>query len=248
MMLGDRALTFLSECVPTPELLLIGGPVCLLWAYACLSFAAYLKEHRGFKTGYSRKAFHFLIFFAVALIHRQWGTSAVCVFGVCTTLVIFYALLRGDGHPLYEAMAREKDAPHRTRYIVAPYCATLVGGLAGNILFGEAAVFGYLVTGLGDAVGEPVGTRWGRHEYRVPTLSQVKSTRSLEGSAAVFVACLLAVALAVALSPEFAWTPSTWLLVPCLALICTGVEAISPHGWDNATMQVIPSLLARHLL
>jgi hypothetical protein len=43
---------------------------------------------------------------------------------------------------LYEAMARETDAPHRTHYIIVPYFATLIGGLASNILFGPVAVVG----------------------------------------------------------------------------------------------------------
>jgi len=47
------------------------------------------------------------------------------VFGAATSLVIAYALARGDGHYMYEALAREKDAPHRTRFIVEPYLATL---------------------------------------------------------------------------------------------------------------------------
>jgi hypothetical protein len=33
-----------------------------------------------------------------------------------------------------------------------------------------------------------------------------------------------------------------------VALASTIVEAISPHGWDNATLQVVPSFLARMLL
>jgi len=38
--------------------------------------------------------------------------------------------------------------------------------------------------GWGDAVGEPVGTRFGRHPYRVPSLAGVPATRTLEGSLA----------------------------------------------------------------
>jgi phytol kinase len=177
-----------------------------------------------------------------------WGTPAVCLFGGMTTLVIFYAVIRGDGHPLYEAIAREKDEPHRTHYIVAAYIATLVGGLASNILFGPVAIVGYLVTGLGDAVGEPVGVRFGQHVYRVPSLTRVRAIRTWEGSAGVLVVSALAIVCSIALSPALQFRASSLVSIPVLAVVCAGVEAVSPHGWDNVTMQVIPTYLATVML
>ena len=182
------------------------------------------------------------------MIQWIWGTSAVCLFGGMTALVIFYAVWRGNSHILYEAMAREKDAPRRTYYIITPFLATLFGGLASNILFGPVAIVGYLVTGLGDAVGEPIGTRFGKHTYAVPSLSAVKATRSYEGSAAVFLMSLIAIVLSVLLSPLLAYTPGYIWLIPVLAFICTFIEAVSPHGWDNATMQLFPTLLTANML
>ena len=220
----------------------------MLWAYLCLYFAGYLKRIKGLKTGYTRKIFHFLIFTSAVLVQRVWGTPILCLFGGMTTLVIFYAIFRGAGHLLYEAMAREKDAPHRTHYIVVAYLATLIGGLTSNILFGQVAVVGYLVTGLADAVGEPVGTRFGRHIYRVPSFRGVRSTRSFEGSAAVFLVCLPAIALGILLCPELVPTPRSFLTILLLGVFCTVLEAVSPHGWDNATMQIVPSFLAGLLL
>ena len=204
-----------------------------------------MKRHKGLKTGYTRKIFHFLIFMSVAVIHRIWGTPVVCLFGGMTTLVVFYAVFRGSGHLLYEAMAREKDEPHRTYYVIAPYFATLIGGLTSNILFGNAAVFGYLVTGLGDAVGEPVGTRFGKHQYKVPSFRGVKAVRSYEGSAAVFIVCMLAIVAGTAMSPAVKFTSALFFAVPLLALVCMLMEAISPHGWDNAVLQIVPSLLVK---
>jgi phytol kinase len=125
-------------------------------------------------------------------LRRSGGRAArwrplLNLFGGATTLVLSYALVRGAGDPLYEALAREKDVPYRTWYIVVPYLATLAGGLAANALAGATAVIGYLVCGIGDAVGEPIGTRFGRHTYRVLAPGRVVSYRSLEGSCAVAV-------------------------------------------------------------
>lgn len=216
----------------------------MVWAYACLYFAGWLKRNKGLKTGYTRKIFHFLIFMSAAGIDLLWGLPGVFLLGASTSLVILYALIRGNGHLLYEAMAREKDAPYRTYYIIAPYFATLVGGLTSNLLFGHAAFLGYLVTGIGDAIGEPMGVRFGRHVYRVPSLSKVKSFRSLEGSVAVFLATALMIILGIILSPQFIWNPTLAWKIPLLALTCAIVEAVSPHGWDNATLQIIPAFLA----
>jgi phytol kinase len=156
-LITDWTLTFFINNFPSWNSILIGCPFGIMWSYLCLYFAGYLKKRRGWKIGYTRKTFHFLIFTSVVIIQMVWDTSTVCLFGGTCTLVIFYAVRKGAGNLLYEAIARENDEPHRTYYIVIPYFATLIGGLASNILFGHIAVVGYLVAGLGDAAGEPVG-------------------------------------------------------------------------------------------
>lgn len=240
----DKIFSFFIENFPSLKSICLGGPAGMIWAWACLSFSGYLKVKKGLRTGYSRKTFHFLIFSSVALIQWIWGTKIVCLFGGMTSIVIFYAILRGDGHPMYEAMAREKDAPKKTHYIVVPFFATLIGGLASNIFFGPVAVIGYLVTGMGDAVGEPIGVRFGKHTYKVPSLTKVKAIRSYEGSAAVFLMSVVAIICGMALNPNLGFNGLSLVLVPALGLACALTEAVSPHGWDNASMQVIPSWLA----
>ncbi len=234
-------IAFFLENFPTLREFTLLFPLFLLWAYACLFLAGFFKRNKGLKTGYTRKIFHFLIFSGAAAIQAAWGLRTLCLFGAAASTVIFYAILRGEGHLLYEAMAREKDAPHRTYYIIAPYCATFIGGVSSNVLFGKAAVVGYLVTGLGDAIGEPVGTRFGKHTYRAPSFGGVKSTRSYEGSAAVCLVSLIAIVTAFGISPELSLREQSLFPFIGLALLSAVVEAISPHGWDNAVMQIVPS-------
>ena len=244
----DSLARLITDIIPTPAMLLSGGPAALLWALGALYLSGSLKRHRRWKTGYTRKVFHFLIFSCAALVSWRWGLPGVCLFGGMTPLVILYALIRGDGHLLYEGIAREKDAPYRTHYIVMPYLATLLGGIAANLLFGPAAMIGYLVTGVGDAIGEPVGTRFGRHEYAVPSFRKIKSTRSLEGSAAVFGVSYLALLLGIGLlSPDALSLPVLGKALP-IALACALAEAVSPHGWDNATLQILPAYLVTVLM
>ena len=41
-----------------------------------------------------------------------------------------------------------------------------------------------------------------------------------------------------------AFSASAWAKVTLIAAACTLSEAVSPHTWDNAAMQIIPSALA----
>ncbi|MFO7693421.1 MAG: hypothetical protein R6V57_10085 [Vicinamibacterales bacterium] len=239
----ERLLDFIVRNTPSWRAVALGGPSGLAWSFAALWFAGWLQR-RGARTGYTRKVFHFLIFSTVALLEWRLGTPSVCLFGAACTVAVFTAIGLGPGSLLYEAIARPNDAPHRTHFVVVPYLATLVGGLASNLAFGPAAVAGYLVTGLGDAIGEPVGTMFGKHVYRVRSLSSVPATRSLEGSAAVFVMSAIALLLAAAASPQIALPGAGVAKVLIIAAASALVEAASPHGWDNLTMQFVPSALA----
>lgn len=168
----------------------------------------------------------------------------MCLFGGMTSIVILLALIRGERSLLYEAIARESDAPHRSWYVIAPYFATLIGGLISHVWFGpSAATAGLLVTGIADAVAEPIGTRFGKHPYRVFTLTKTSCTRTFEGSAAVLIAAIFSLLLATQINLQI---QLSWSVIPALlgiALICMIVEAVSPHGWDNLALQVVPSWL-----
>src|SRR6185503_4438842 len=233
--------------LPNPTAVMFGALVALVWAYACLSFAAHLKTEMRVRTGYTRKLFHVLIFTSAVLVQAVGGFWAVCVFGAMVSLVVGYAVFRGRGNRFYEALARHQDGPNRTYYVVIPYFATLIGGMTSALLFGPLAVMGYLVGGLGDAAGEPAGLRWGRHSYTVTTAGP-KVTKTIEGSLAVLVASAVALLIGVAISPQLHFDLRALIVLPVIAIICTLVEAFSPRGWDNVPMQIVPTLLAAVLL
>jgi phytol kinase len=213
------------------------GITGLCWSYGCLKFAAVLRERYRLRTGYTRKIFHLGIFLLVAVVHVYWGLLGVCLVGTMTSLIIAYALIRGEGHPLFEAISRPEDRPHRSYYVVVPYFATLAGGVMANVFFGPVALVGYLVAGLGDAAGEPVGTRWGKHRYAV-RLYHSHASKSIEGSLAVLGGSLLALLIAV---PQWRQNPELLLVLPLIAIGCMLIEALSPRGWDNTAMQLAPA-------
>jgi len=76
----------------------------------------------------------------------------------------------------------------------------------------------------------------------------VAAVRSVEGSLGVGVVSGFAVALGIALIPGLRPSIKPLTAIPALAVACAIVEAVSPHGWDNATMQIVPPLLIRFLM
>ena len=173
--------------LPGPQVGLAAGTVGLLGGLAA-AFAAARARKLGVPTPDTRKIFHFLVFSGALLVQVAWGSPGTVAYGSAVALLVLGAVLRGEGNPLFEAVARPSDRPRRGLFVVVPLVSTAVGGVAANLLTGDFALVGYLVAGWGDAVAEPVGVRWGRHPYRVPSLAGVTAHRSVEGSAAVLVA------------------------------------------------------------
>ena len=117
-----------------------------------------------------------------------------------------------------------------------PLLTTAIGGLAANFLFGAFAYVGYLVVGWGDAVGEPVGTAWGRHRFAVPSLGGVPAVRSIEGSTAVFLVGSVAAMIGLSVG---GFPPMTALTIGLACGIAgAAIEVISHHGLDNLTIQI----------
>ncbi|NJD10357.1 MAG: hypothetical protein FIB01_07895 [Gemmatimonadetes bacterium] len=152
------------------------------------------------------------------------------------------AVLRGDVHPLFEALARPTDAPYRARFVLIPLLTTALGGGFANLLFPGYAYVGYLVCGWGDAVGEPVGTRWGRHRFRVPSMAGVRATRSAEGSGAVLLAGTLAALIGLLATGHPLADAAA--MAAAAGLAGALVEAVSTHGLDNLTVQVAAAAAA----
>lgn len=232
--------------LPGTRLILTLGPVLLLGTAAAGAVVGRARTTFGIATPYTRKLFHFVIFTMAAVLHATAGLPGVVLLGAIVSGAVLFALIRGDGFPFYEALARPGDAPHRSLFILVPLLSTALGGVLSNVWFGSFAIVGYLVGGWGDAVGEPVGAAWGRRRYRVPSLANVVVTRSLEGSAAVMVAGSIAAFVGL-------WLGGTAMGVAALVGVACGVagavvEAFSHHGLDNLTIQVAASGIAFALL
>jgi len=226
---------------PDASTILVVAPLALLCGLAAAWAVARLRRG-GMRVPYTRKIFHFTIFTTATVVQLHWGLPGVSVFGVVVSALVLAAVLRGAGNPLYDALARPTDAPHPHRFVLIPLLTTALGGGLANVLFPGFAYVGYLVCGWGDAVGEPVGTRWGRRRYQVPSMAGVRATRSVEGSGAVLI--LGALAALIGLLATGRPLTEAALMAAAAGLAGALVEAVSTHGLDNLTVQVAATAAA----
>lgn len=234
---------FILSLIPPP----VEG-ITLFLAGAGLSWLAalwgtHLRDARGWPVAYTRKVFHFIIFTAALGAHWWAGWPGANAYGSGVMLAVVAGLMGLVPLPVYRTLARERDAPHEMFYIVVPMLTTAAGGMVSNLVAGPYAMVGYLVTGWGDAVGEPAGRRFGRRFYRVPGLLGETSLRSVEGSTAVLGASMLAALVALAGPLGHPWWVALVLAVP-IGVAGMVLEAASPHGSDNFTTMVGPAWLA----
>lgn len=213
-----------------------------LMVAALVGWPAARLRARGTRVGLTRKLFHFGVFTGAAVVHAAFGVGGTNAYGAAVAAVVLWSVVRGAGHPLFEALARPSDEPRRGLFVVLPLLTTAVGGLASAVLAGPLAAVGYLVAGWGDAIAEPVGVLWGRHPYRVPSLGGVPAKRSWEGTTAVLLIGGLAamIGLLAAGVPTSAATRAAAVI----GLVAAVVEAVSHHGTDNLTVQLATSMTA----
>ena len=93
-----------------------------------------------------------------------------------------------------------------------------------------------IINGIGDGLAEPIGVRFGKHKYETYALfTKKKYTRSLEGSACVFITALITLIL---FGKSFNPIQFVVALI-AIPIVMTLAEAFSPHSWDNPFLFVV---------
>jgi phytol kinase len=220
-------------------------PIVLISLFAAL-LSAWMKR-KGIRTPYTRKLFHFVIFSLAGILQYYYGLHAVSLLGSIVFILVVVAVMFGKRWWFFKALARETDAPHEKKFIILPLLATATGGIISNIFFPGTAYIGYFVGGWGDAIGEPVGSKWGKHKYTVPTLFGISATRSIEGSTAVMLLSTAIATVCLLQITTFAW-PLCLLYGAICGLAAAVVESISSHGLDNLTIQVCAAGLLNYMI
>ncbi|MDB5389576.1 MAG: dolichol kinase [Planctomycetaceae bacterium] len=155
----------------------------------------------------------------------------------------------------FHGYARESDRPHDGFHVWFSWLVSITGLELVDVLFGSLDLTrcAALVLGLADAVGEPIGSRFGRHRYHVrDILTATPQQRSWEGSLAVATMTSLIVFLSFSPALWAGWgtSPLSPMALRLPISILTGllvslVEAWTPHGLDNLTIPISAAVLVR---
>lgn len=216
-----------------------GLGISYAYAIGLLLVGEALHRFAGLPADLTRKFIHIgagMWVFGILALFDRWEIGII---PFATFIFVNFVLYR---YRIVRAMDREDSSPGTIYFALA---ITLIYALLwrpqGPVDRGVAATAGVMAMTWGDALAALTGQRIGRRRY---TIGQ--SSRSLEGSAVMFVASATAMLLTILMLPGSSWAP--FAPVPDLAravvaallgaAIATVVEAISPHGTDNLSVPV----------
>ena len=232
---------------PILELLRLIG----LFAIGCLT--SYLVKKEKLKVNYSRKILHFSQLLSTLLINRTFFDYSMEYFIISGTLTFLQSLLFVE--PLRRRISflnfmflsydRPEDRPLTFRLVITQVVGMNIALIAVAYLYELSAVpldllaVPLLITAFGDGLAEPIGVRFGMHKYKVRDLFGNRHyTRSIEGSAMVFLASLITLIGFQEVFPQ----ATLLFMLAVLPLLMTITEAYSPHTWDNPFMYLIGGL------
>ena len=208
--------------------------------------AGVLARYFNIKVNYTRKINHFALFFLPVFIDKQFDTETftdfiyLAITGVVSTLglAVYYEPIRKTIPPfqlMFEGFDRPEDRPYTLIWLWTQLAAGFAVMLPMIWLFGQwglasLVLIPILINIVGDGLAEPVGVRFGTHEYKTRALFTNKEyVRTLEGSACVLITGFIVVAM------HFEYFTTTQFILSMLLvpMIMTLTEAYSPHTWDT---------------
>jgi len=203
-----------------------------------------LVEHRGIRVNYTRKINHFALFIIPTYLDRVFAyqeTFGLFILGILfaiASLAIYVRPLRERCaviNTMFRSFDRPEDRPYTLLWLSTQIVAGFLVIVPMVILFAsygllDLILIPILINGIGDGLAEPVGIRFGRHQYKVHALfTRKRYVRTLEGSACVFITSIVVVALYFS-----SFTPLQYILaLVFLPGLMTLAEAFSPHTWDT---------------
>ncbi|MEA1893684.1 MAG: phosphatase PAP2 family protein [Euryarchaeota archaeon] len=197
-----------------------------------LSITGFLNR-KGMHDGYTRKIFHFIGFVSIAVFLRYAPFDATIMFIIVGIIYVGIACISSNGFLWFDGISRKSDSPNEILYVILPMASAILGLGVSWMAFGHPFVeTGMLCVAIGDAVAEPIGVRFGKHKYKVYSLTGYPTERSLEGSLSVLLSCAAIIFFAI----------NNLILALLLGILISLIEAISPRGLDNFTVLIGTSL------
>eukprot|EP01065_Artemidia_motanka_P052315 TRINITY_DN9419_c0_g1_i1.p1 TRINITY_DN9419_c0_g1~~TRINITY_DN9419_c0_g1_i1.p1 ORF type:complete len:476 (+),score=125.46 TRINITY_DN9419_c0_g1_i1:61-1428(+) len=222
-----------------------------------LSYGAgrlHLRSPKVWKVNYTRKVSHFAMFmmqilvrYVVSLEDHTIETVSTLIVTSTLYMMVYHAVLLKPfrkrfywARVVFASLDRPEDRPYTLRWLTTQniaYYAVFTPLM--YCLIAEGSFHLYLiptlVVGLGDGLAEPVGVRWGKHKYRTRAVwydnkcCAGEFTRSLEGSACVFIVTVISIAI---MTNSFTGVQLA-VAYATLPISLTLSEAFAPHTWDT---------------
>ncbi len=208
---------------------------------------------RSWPVAYTRKILALTLYAAPFLIAPTWvsvinpGKSPIAIYVICMSaaLFVFCALtltapVRSRSSffaTVFAAIDRPEDRPFTLVWLLTSILATWAVVVAWVLLLPEMTHYilvALFVSGVGDALAEPIGYRFGRHTYTVGAIwTNQRYKRSFEGSACVFMSAIVGVLLLHGATPLGHGVGELMLALLLIPPLATLAEAKSPHTWDQ---------------
>lgn len=216
-----------------------------------LAYGLGLLVHKvGVKVNYTRKVIHFTLFFLPVFLASKIPFDASLTTTLLSgalfllTIALMIKPIR-DRHPFintaFASIDRPEDRPYTLIWASTQVLATylvivLMLWWLGQYERTSLIYITVLIAAIGDGLAEPVGIRFGRHKYTTRALFCNRTyTRSLEGSACVFLSGLLACYLLKGALTDLEFLIAILLIPAAMTL----AEAFSPHTWDGPFLYLI---------
>lgn len=209
----------------------------------------FLGENKNWKSSSTRKFNHFgislisIILFSFVPIEN---TTATAIFASVGVLIIYTISAKSNNRyvsSIIDSNVRERDMPNGKFFVFLPLItgqlALYVSLLTLNPILVKIA---FCSMGFGDGLAEPIGTRYGKHQYVIKDyLWNKENTKSLQGSSAVFFVSLISCFIFLHL--YFHISLIKLLLISVFySIFVTFIEATSPRGLDNFLIILLGSI------
>ncbi|KAL0582492.1 hypothetical protein ABG067_007635 [Albugo candida] len=225
---------------------LCGGFICR--HYCEVDEKGYIITNRSsfFKVNYTRKLQHFAAYLVPMVIKSEFHGPLSLAWGDFFSMLGFLVLIKPIREKStffmlqFNSLDRPEDRPNTLKWIIAGNIAPgMLILLFFKWLFAEQGAITFIIvfiTGIGDGLAEPIGITWGRHKYKSRgCFSKRKYTRSLEGSACVFLSAMIFPALQYA---DFANFTQVLLAITILPPTMAYAEATAPHTMDTPVLMI----------
>lgn len=209
----------------------------------------------GVKVNYTRKVVHIAYFAIPQLLDTILIPFKKNIYtelwNICVIMLLLLFILQVVRERcklfqiMFAAIDRPEDQPFTTFWFLSQLFVSVPIIAGFSILFSYWKISDFvfiplIILAAGDGLAEPIGTRWGKHKYNVKSLFIGRTyTRSLEGSACVYISSIVALLIFYNMFTKASLTYSI-MVIP---YIMTLTEAFSPHTWDNPILLLVGYLL-----